>query len=58
MEDTSLDEFLDTDGEDVEPATPTVRWSPERTACEACGARVRRRWQSESGLVCADCTEW
>lgn len=69
MDDASLDEFLDSedgetsDGSDtyttaVEPATVTLQWSPAGGDCEACGTRVKRRWQSETGLVCAECTEW
>lgn len=68
MEDTSLDEFLDAgeensevdtdDPEDVTPATPTYRWSPEETVCDACGETARRHWRSEVGLVCRECKEW
>jgi hypothetical protein len=42
----------------VEPATPTVRWSPDGEPCAACGERVARRWQSGDGPVCADCVDW
>jgi len=61
MEDASLDEFLEagssgTDG--VEPAAATLEWSPGGAGCDSCGAEVRRRWNSEAGLVCAECKEW
>jgi hypothetical protein len=42
----------------VEPATATLQWSPEGGDCEACGTAVDRRWDSEAGLVCAECKDW
>ena len=44
--------------DDVTPATPTYRWSPDETLCDSCGGTTRRRWQSEAGLVCRECKEW
>ena len=46
----------DTDA--VTPATTTHQWAPEGVCCDACGQTVERRWESEDGLVCADCKEW
>lgn len=50
----------DSDVDSVEPAAveATMAFSPEGADCAACGATVERRWQGESGLVCADCKEW
>jgi hypothetical protein len=42
----------------VASATTTYDWSPERTACAACGATVAERWVGDAGLVCPDCKEW
>ncbi|PSQ27376.1 hypothetical protein BRD09_08645 [Halobacteriales archaeon SW_10_68_16] len=47
-----------TEGEAVAPATATYEWSPGGTECPSCGGTVRRRWHSESGLLCAECKEW
>jgi NADH pyrophosphatase NudC (nudix superfamily) len=44
--------------EAVEPATSTYAWWGDGAACEACGARVDRRWQQDGRLVCPDCKEW
>lgn len=46
--------------ESVEPAAveATMAFAPDGADCAACGATVERRWQGESGLVCADCKEW
>ncbi|MFB6103141.1 MAG: hypothetical protein ABEJ73_11325 [Haloplanus sp.] len=58
---------------DPDPATPTMRWSVDGAACDACGATVARRWREEASeqrhssdhgtqsgatFVCADCKEW
>lgn len=65
MEDSSLDEFLDSGEGDagVDPggvpqATPTYCWSPDGAVCDSCGDTARRRWRSEAGLVCRECKEW
>jgi hypothetical protein len=42
----------------VDRARPTFQWSPDGAACVSCGETVRRRWQSGSGLVCVECTDW
>lgn len=55
----------------AEAATPTMRWSNDPVACDACGAAVRRRWRAtaapratssrpaaDDDFVCADCKEW
>lgn len=41
-----------------DPARTTHQWTPEGTACDACGQVVERRWTGDAGLVCADCKEW
>ncbi|MEF8853091.1 MAG: hypothetical protein V5A28_11860 [Haloarculaceae archaeon] len=44
------------EGDDVDPATATyVGRSGE---CAVCGATVRRRWESDDGLVCPECKAW
>jgi formylmethanofuran dehydrogenase subunit E len=63
VSDRSLDEFAPTeDGSvDADPATPTMRWSPDGAACAACGETVTRRWRASAAdddYVCADCKEW
>ena len=59
------------DAADVDPATPTYRWTPEGAACESCGRVVERRWAADESddsddsddgdavaFVCDDCKEW
>jgi len=69
VSDRSLDEFArageDGDGDTdaatgaVDPAVPTMRWSPEGGACADCGATVSRLWHAgDDAFVCADCKEW
>ena len=48
----------DESARDVDPATPTYRWTPSGTACTACGASVERGWFDDGAFVCADCKEW
>ena len=43
---------------DTEPSVPTMRWSTDGAACDACGAVVSRRWRDGESFVCADCKEW
>ena len=43
----------------VEAAVPTYDFSPDGSACAACGETVETRWQDEGvGMVCADCKQW
>lgn len=66
MGNRSLDDFIgddrtdtaDTDArsDEVEPAVPT--YVGRTGECAACGETVRRRWQSEDGLVCPGCKTW
>jgi hypothetical protein len=66
VSDRSLDEFAgastgsDEGGgdDDADPSRPTMRWSAEGAACDACGTVVSRRWQGGESFVCADCKEW
>jgi hypothetical protein len=85
VSDRSLDEFAgvsagsdegddDADGAsavDATPSHPTMRWSPDGAACDACGTVVSRRWRdgeaprasgsrpsADAAFVCADCKEW
>lgn len=44
--------------ETVDPATPTLDFSPGGADCEGCGETVRRRWRDDDGMVCGDCKEW
>lgn len=53
--DESVDD-ADTDAAD--PSVPTMRWSPDGAACDACGAVVSRRWCDGEAFVCADCKAW
>ena len=50
------------DEADVDPATPTYRWTPEGAACDWCGRIVERRWvddgDDDDAFVCDDCKEW
>lgn len=46
------------DEESVDPATPTMRWSTDPVACDACGTPVSRRWQAGESFVCPGCKEW
>jgi hypothetical protein len=46
------------DDTDADPAVPTMRWTTDPVACDACGATVARRWRDGEAFVCADCKEW
>jgi len=82
VSDRSLDEFArgddadeaaDADGGDppADPSVPTMRWSADGAACDACGTTIQRRWRdgeerrssgrrpsADATFVCADCKEW
>jgi hypothetical protein len=74
VSDRSLDEFAgaaagsdeggdaddadDSTAVDADPSVPTMRWSADGDACDACGAVIERRWQDGEAFVCADCKEW
>jgi hypothetical protein len=80
VSDRSLDEFAavstgsddaddgtPTHAADADPSIPTMRWSADGAACDACGAVVSRRWldgadrdrsAADATFVCADCKEW
>jgi hypothetical protein len=78
VSDRSLDEFASATGKrdgaddssavDADPSLPTMRWSADGAACDACGTVVSRRWQdgeasgsrpsADATFVCADCKEW
>jgi hypothetical protein len=61
-----------TNGESpADPSRPTMRWSADGAACDACGTVVSRRWRdgetpraagsrpsADAAFVCADCKEW
>lgn len=38
--------------------TPTATWTPDGSACAACGTVVDRRWTDEGTLVCLSCKSW
>jgi hypothetical protein len=55
----------------ADPSRPTMRWSADGAACDACGTVVSRRWwdgeapraagsrpTADADFVCADCKEW
>lgn len=41
-----------------ERAETTFAWSPDGTACEACGTVTDRRWRTDAGFVCPSCVDW
>lgn len=42
----------------VEPAVPTLDWTPGGAPCAACGATVERRWRDDGRMVCGECKGW
>lgn len=42
----------------TEAAETMFSWSPDATACEACGDQTQRRWRTDAGFVCPDCVDW
>lgn len=67
MEDTSLDEFLESDGEAepeepsgsaVEPAVTTARWTVDGAVCAVCETAANRLWNDDGEFVCRDCKDW
>lgn len=73
VSDRSLDEFVAASAgadepADTDPSVPTMRWSADGVACDACGAVVSRRWLDDeesrstggraAAFVCTDCKEW
>jgi len=70
----SVDTASEADGDaHANPSVPTMRWSADGAACDACGTTVRRRWRATAArrdansrasaddaddFVCADCKKW
>ena len=48
----------DGDADIDEGTAVTYKWTPESTACGACGASVEERWRGGEAFVCADCKKW
>lgn len=73
MDDSSLDDFFDTDEEsaeeddqqstseqtaDTEPAAVTAEWTPAGAHCDDCGEETQRLWTDGDSTVCRSCKEW
>jgi hypothetical protein len=65
------DDADDSAAVDADRSVPTMRWSVDGTACDACGSVVSRRWRdgeaprasgsrpaADATFVCADCKGW
>jgi len=50
----------ETEGVATERGDPssTMAYAPDGATCEGCGAVVERRWRTEAGLRCGECTTW